>query len=173
MKFGEVLFRAWKIIWKHKVLWIFGILASCGQGSGGGGGGGSSSSGIQSSGGNGWNGDIPEGIQQFFFEMEQFFNQVNAGQVIAIVAGVLFVLLLLSFLFMALSTIGRLGLIQGTVQSEEGVERLTFGALFNSGKPFFWRLLGLNFLTRLALFALLMVLLIPLLLMTVSVISVR
>ena len=23
--FGEVLTRAWQIIWKHKVLWIFGI----------------------------------------------------------------------------------------------------------------------------------------------------
>ena len=38
--FGEVLTRAWQIIWKHKVLWIFGILASCGRGSGGGNGGG-------------------------------------------------------------------------------------------------------------------------------------
>ena len=23
--FGEVLSRAWQIVWKHKVLWIFGI----------------------------------------------------------------------------------------------------------------------------------------------------
>ena len=30
--FGEVLTRAWQIIWKHKVLWIFGFLAGCGQG---------------------------------------------------------------------------------------------------------------------------------------------
>ena len=29
MEIGEVLSRAWQIIWKHKVLWIFGILASC------------------------------------------------------------------------------------------------------------------------------------------------
>ena len=34
--FGEVLTRAWQIIWKHKVLWIFGILASCARGGGGG-----------------------------------------------------------------------------------------------------------------------------------------
>ena len=31
MDFGYVLKRAWQIIWKFKVLWIFGILASCGQ----------------------------------------------------------------------------------------------------------------------------------------------
>ena len=32
--FGEILTRAWQIIWKHKILWIFGILASCGRSSG-------------------------------------------------------------------------------------------------------------------------------------------
>jgi len=31
MDFGYVLKRAWGIIWKFKVLWIFGILAGCGQ----------------------------------------------------------------------------------------------------------------------------------------------
>src|SRR5437773_2631742 len=25
--FGEILTRAWQIIWKHKILWVFGILA--------------------------------------------------------------------------------------------------------------------------------------------------
>ena len=38
--FGEVLTRAWQNIWKHKVLWIFGILASCARRGGGGSGGG-------------------------------------------------------------------------------------------------------------------------------------
>ena len=33
--FGDVLSRAWQIIWKHKVLWIFGILAGCSRGSSG------------------------------------------------------------------------------------------------------------------------------------------
>ena len=32
MDFGEILSKAWKIIWKFKILWIFGILTSCGQG---------------------------------------------------------------------------------------------------------------------------------------------
>ena len=36
MNYGEVLSSAWKTIWKHKVLWIFGILAGLGAGSGGG-----------------------------------------------------------------------------------------------------------------------------------------
>ena len=29
MDFSEVLGKAWRIIWKHKVLWIFGIFAGC------------------------------------------------------------------------------------------------------------------------------------------------
>ena len=32
MDIGSVLSRAWQIIWKHKVLWIFGILAGCANG---------------------------------------------------------------------------------------------------------------------------------------------
>jgi uncharacterized membrane protein YgcG len=60
--FGEVLTRAWQIIWKHKVLWIFGILAGCGQGGGSGGGGGG--------GGNGFsNGD------RQFTELERMMEQ--------------------------------------------------------------------------------------------------
>jgi hypothetical protein len=39
MNIGEVLSRAWKITWKYKVLWIFGILAGCASGGGSGGGG--------------------------------------------------------------------------------------------------------------------------------------
>ncbi len=50
--FGEVLTRAWKTIWKHKVLWIFGILASCARGGGSSNGGGGSSSYQTSSGEN-------------------------------------------------------------------------------------------------------------------------
>ncbi len=35
MDYGEVLSKAWKIAWKFKVLWIFGILAGCGASQGG------------------------------------------------------------------------------------------------------------------------------------------
>ncbi len=164
MNFGEILSRAWKIIWKHKVLWIFGILASCGQSNGGGGGG---SSGFQTTGGNGWEGEAPRELQQFFYNLERFFNQIEGWEIVGIVAGVIFVFLLLWLLFLALGTIGRIGLIQGTVESDEGAEKITFGGLFNSGKPFFWRILGLNLLISFAGIALAMVLIIPLVLLTV------
>ena len=59
--FGEVLTRAWQIIWKHKVLWIFGILASCSRGNGGSGNGGSGNSGFN-------NGSNPD---QFGYQFER------------------------------------------------------------------------------------------------------
>ncbi|MGZ9167228.1 MAG: hypothetical protein ACXW4U_18815, partial [Anaerolineales bacterium] len=62
--FGEVLTRAWQIIWKHKVLWVFGILASCGRG-GGGNGGGNSGGGGEGGFGNGPT-DLPPQVERFF-----------------------------------------------------------------------------------------------------------
>ena len=52
--FIEVFTRAAKITWKYKVLWIFGILASCGRSSGG-----SSNSGGNGGGGSGSGGGGP------------------------------------------------------------------------------------------------------------------
>ena len=55
MNILEIVKRAWKIIWKHKSLWVFGILASCvpqmtgGGGHGGGGGSGNASATFSSS----------------------------------------------------------------------------------------------------------------------------
>src|SRR5437899_1899572 len=44
MDYGSLLSRAWQITWKHKILWLFGILAGFGStnfnGNFGGGGGG-------------------------------------------------------------------------------------------------------------------------------------
>ena len=130
--FGEVLTRAWQIIWKHKVLWIFGILAGCGRGGGGGSGGGQVSG----------SGDQP------FPQLEQFFQQI--GQWIEnnpwIVAVLVLLVILLVLLSIFLGTIGRIGLIRGTHQAEVGAEHLNFGALFSESMPYFWRVFGLSLL---------------------------
>ncbi|MBU0510887.1 MAG: hypothetical protein KJ638_04185 [Chloroflexi bacterium] len=163
MDFGEILGKAWKIIWKFKILWLFGILSSCGQG-GGGGGGSSSNTGYKVSGGNG---DIPPEMQRFFGGIGHFFDTVETWQIVAIIGGLILFFLILWFIMTALSTIGRVGLIQGTVKAEEGAETLTFGELFKSGKPFFWRILGLNLLLGFAIFLIIMLLMLPLIGVTV------
>lgn len=159
MDFGEVLSRAWKIIWKYKVLWIFGILASCGQGGGGGGGGGGSGN----SGFNFSEGDpnVSPEVERFFYGIERFFDQIEAWQIIGFIAILILVFLIIWLVVLALSTIGRLGLVQGTALADDDVESITFRELFEKGKPFFWRVLGLNLLVGLAIFILILIMIIP------------
>jgi len=134
--FGEVLSRAWQIIWKHKVLWIFGVFAGCARGGGGGTGWGGGS------GGGAGSGDQP------FPQLEQFFQQI--GQWIEanpwIVAIFVLLVILLVILSIFLGTIGRIGLIRGTHQADMGAERTNFGELFSESMPYFWRVFGLALL---------------------------
>lgn len=137
--FGEVLTRAWQITWKYKILWIFGILASCSRGSGGG----------SSGGGGGSGGGDGSGYSPFdTSEAERVFDQM--GDWLAsnwwVVALIMLGAILLALLFVFLGTIGRIGLIRGTLQAEEGAESLSFGELFRGSMPYFWRVFGLSFL---------------------------
>jgi hypothetical protein len=136
MDLGEVLSRAWQIVWKNKALWIFGILASC---SGGGGGGGGGNSGFQFS-----QGEIPRGL-------ERSFNNIQDWQIALIIGAIILFVLILIVLVTFLGTIGRIGLIKGTLEAEAGAESLPFGELFNDSMPFFWRVFGLNLLVGVAL----------------------
>lgn len=148
--FGEVLTRAWQIIWKHKVLWIFGILASCARGSSGGSSGGSNSGYRTGSGDSPFSGD----------QIEQGMNQ--AGRFLEnnwwIIIAVALAIILLSFVLYFLGMMGRIGLIKGAAQADKGAEHLSFGELWAESMPFFWRIFGLNFLIGLAF----LVILIPL-----------
>ena len=136
--FGEILSRAWQIIWKHKVLWIFGILAGCGQGSGGGNSGGSGNSGV----GNGPP-NLPPQVEQFLDTIAQ-----NINAFIAITIGLVCIIWILTIF---LSTIGRIGLIRGVWQVETGAQNLIFGQLFSESTPYFWRLFGLSLVVSLPL----------------------
>jgi hypothetical protein len=132
--FGDVLTRAWQIIWKHKVLWVFGVFAGCARGSGGGGGGGG--------------GQRPGPGDQPFPQLQQFFDQlgrwIEANPWIVVVFIVLALALVILAIF--LGTIGRIGLIRGTYQAEQGAAQLNFGELFSGSTPYFWRVFGLSFL---------------------------
>lgn len=134
MDIGYVLTRAWQIIWKHKVLWIFGILAGC-TGSGGGG------NGFRS----GFRGEMPQQYPQFI----QPFENMPGWQVALLIGLVVLVILVLVVLAIFLSTIGRVSLIRGTQQVEGGAASVTFGELFSGSMPYFWRVFGLGLLVGL------------------------
>jgi hypothetical protein len=137
--FGNVLTRAWKIIWKHKVLWIFGILAGCARGGGGGG-----NSGYQYD----QNNSNPFQNNQIVQQFEQFGQWL--GDNLWIIIAVIVVLFLIFLFFYFLGIVGKIGLIKGTYKVEKGAESLNFGELFSESLPYFWRIFGLGFLIGLA-----------------------
>lgn len=137
MNFGEILTRAWQIIWKHRVLWIFGILAGCANGSGGAGNSGTS-----------FRGDAGNQIQNFWYYQMQ---DIPDWQIALFVAVVLLVVVILVILAIFLGTVGRIGLVRGTMLAEQGEESLQFGELFQGSLPYFWRVFLLNVLVGLAI----------------------
>jgi hypothetical protein len=138
VNFAEVLDRAWQIVWKHKILWVFGMFAGCSRGGGAGSGSGWRQSGPSESG---------AGVDRFFNGIGQWM-----GEHLWVVALFIVLALALAALAVFLGTMGRIGLIRGTFQADEGAERLAFSELFRGGLPYFWRVFGLTFLIGLAFF---------------------
>lgn len=137
MDYGNVLSRAWQIIWKHKVLWIFGILAGCSTGSG-------SSGNLRYTS----EGETPTWLQPYI----QQFDSMTDVQFVVIIGALILLTLVLVVLAIFLGTIGRIGLVRGTQQAEGGAASLSFGELFSSSTPYFWRVFGLNLVVGLAIF---------------------
>jgi hypothetical protein len=131
MDFGEVLGRAWRIIWKHKILWIFGIFAGCSRG----GGGGAGNSGYRFSGTN------PQGQIPQIPENDQFWSQLGnwIGTHWWVVFLFILAILVLALIAILLGTIGRIGLIKGTQKADGGAEHLGFAELWDESLPYFWR----------------------------------
>ncbi len=147
MDYGYVLKRSWEIIWKFKVLWIFGILASCGQATG---------SSWSNSGYHFSNQD-----SNLFPQIERFFAQPDPA-IIALMIGLgIIIVLAIIVVFILLGTIGRVGLIRGAMKAEQGADRLTFGELWRDGLKYFWRVFGLNLLVGVAIFLAVLALFIP------------
>lgn len=136
----EVLTRAWKITWKHKVLWIFGMLASCGQGSSGG-----NSSNNQSGYSNGqppsnpFSGQMMQQMEDLFAGVEAWFSE-NTWVIVVLIA--FFVLIWILQVFLSIT--GSIGLVRGAQQAETGVEQIRFGSLFGESLRYFWRSFGLG-----------------------------
>lgn len=151
MNFGEVLSRAWEIIWKNKILWVFGILAALANGSG-------------SSGNSGSNfrfqgGEIPPQFQ----DLERFFETIPPWvPVLAALVG-----LLLFILFIVLGTFGKGGLLRGAWLADGGETGFSFGRLWGEGGRYFWRIFLLGLLVFGAVFLAMMVLLVPAILLSV------
>lgn len=153
MNYGEVLSRAWQIIWRHKALWLFGILAGCGQAANSGGG----NTGVRSS----REAEIPLWLQRYF---DQTF--LTDDQIVLLVGLILLLALMAVVLVLVLDTVGRAGLIYGTESADREQPRLRVGDLFNASMAYFWRVLGVNLVARILLYLVIGILAIPFVLVT-------
>ncbi len=142
MDFGKVLTRAWEIIWKNKVLWIFGILASCGSQGGNFGGN------FNFRTGSGDISNLPPQWQEFLRQFQNGFTNIPDQRIWGVVIAVICVLLLLVLIFWLASIFGRVGLINGAIQAESG-KSFTFGSLSRDSFAVFVSAVGLNFLLAL------------------------
>ncbi len=132
MNIGEVLSRAWNIIWKYKVLWIFGLFAGLAGGGGG---------------------------NNFRYNFEQRNIPINIpGWAIALLVMLALVLLVV---FVILGALGRAGLVRGAWLADSGETNLTFSRLFQESQAYFWRVLLLGILIAVISLALIVALIIP------------
>ena len=144
MNYSEIFSKAWKIVWKFKALWIFGILSSCARGSSGGGGG--------SSGGGGGSSHLidfsgvhaspvavlPKQVYQWYLQFQNGWDS-DPWAVFLIIMAVFFVVLALIVVSVFLGVLGRVGVARGAWLADDGEEKLNFGRIFNESKPYFWR----------------------------------
>jgi hypothetical protein len=137
LDFGSILSRAWQITWRHKVLWIFGILAGL-------------AGGFQGAQFNynfgGRRGPAPSPNvppTQWPPDLRRVFGDVDPNVVIAIVAGIVLVSIVLAVIFYVLGIIGRGGLIGG-VRQAQAQDNVTFGEAWAIGVRRFWPVLGIS-----------------------------
>ncbi len=174
MNFGEVLSKAWKVIWKHKILWLFGLLAGCGAVSSGG-----SNSGVRGSStissqiqsGN-WDRFDPmmPSARRGFNEFFRTLADIPAGVWVAIGIGIFLAMIVFSVLFLMLRTLGITGMVKGTSMADEAGEDekpLSLKVVFGSLKPFYWKVFLFNLGYQIAGFIVVLMLVLPIILLVV------
>jgi hypothetical protein len=153
MDFGSVLRGSWNIIWKNKVLWIFGILASCSGGGANFGGGVNYQMSPQ------YTNNLPLQFQQWARDFEAFINEGGLAIILAFVCAAI----LLGLILWVVGIFGKVGLIKGILRADDGLV-VSFGSLARESWGMLGSALGLNLvliLIPLAGFILLAIVAIP------------
>ena len=145
MDYGEVITKAAKLIWKFKILWLFGLLAGLGSGSG-------NINPLFS-----FNAadslfrdtNLSRPFEQFFYGLADMVRQAPGWFffiMVVLVCG-------LGLVFFLVGVFGKIGLTRGAWQADGSTANLDFGQLVNESMPAFWRVAGLNLLVGLPGFA--------------------
>lgn len=134
MDYGDLLKRAWHIVWNNKFLLVLGFMAALSGGGSGGGGGGSSNFNVSSDSGPG-DFNLPPGFAE---NIERYWAEF-AG----IAIGLVCLVIVLGIVFWLVSLVGQGGLISAVVRIDAG-EKVTLSEAFAAGTGVLGRLVGLN-----------------------------
>jgi hypothetical protein len=139
MDYAKIVTRAWDVIWKHKILWVFGIIS-------------------------GLIGNAYGYSSYFRFDVgavdlsewtypqmpypEEFIRVIRWGSdnLALFVLGIVLVVLFFILLTNAFFAFGYSGTIHGNLLAAQGAEKLSFGDIVNQIWPYFWRIFGLYLL---------------------------
>jgi hypothetical protein len=165
MDFGKVLSRSWNIIWNHKVLWLFGILASCGSRSGGSGGGGGNFS-AQTNNPQDF-GNLPPELQRMFTDWQRAFESIPQERIVLYALLGAAAVLLLVLVTWLLGLYGKTGLTVGALRAEAG-QPITLSTVGRGAWGFFGPVVGLNTVLGLISFAVVLIIVLPMVLIGVA-----
>jgi hypothetical protein len=137
MPYFEILAQTWKLLWKNKVILVFGLLAMLVPGLLG----------------------LLMGGSMLFFSVDrfgQFERMMNNNETWFILGWFGFMIVFMLFSFIA-TGIGWAGVLKGTYEVEKGEQGITFSALWKISTPYFGRVLGILFLVGLGMMLVFMV----------------
>lgn len=167
MDYGKLLSRAWHIVWRNKIIWLFGFLAALGSGGGGGG---------NFNFRTGGRANVPEpggwGDLNLPPELERAITQLLSNESLLItIAVVLVVLGLVIGLIVALiAALGHAAMVDMTREADE-TETTSFGTGWRTGLRRALPVFAIRFLLGLPSFLIVMIGLVPFLLSLIPLIG--
>lgn len=138
MDYGNLLQRAWKVVWEHKFLIVLGVLVALGSGMGGG-----SSSGVNYQIDS--NSDAPFGQMPSWQGFGEAFDLSSIGIPLFLIAALVGAALVIALAIWVISTIASGALISGADAADSG-EETDFVRAWRAAWERVWSLLGIAIL---------------------------
>ncbi len=134
MDLSKIYSKAWDLIKKYKILWLFGLFAGCGQSTFGT----SSYSADKDYSTSFSTSQIPPGLQRWFLNIDRFANN-NPGKFFLYILLISGVFVFIGLLIGLLRVYGKTGLISGVKLAEKDITPLTFNNINEEVKKYFWK----------------------------------
>ncbi|MBC7251799.1 MAG: hypothetical protein H5T62_16165 [Anaerolineae bacterium] len=142
MDYGNILSRAWRITWDHRVLWLFGLLASLSF-------------------------EFRLNVDNLPPSTQQWLREVASHPAFGpVVAGIIVLSLLVELLLAVLNALGRAALVDQVNRIEEG-NPVSASSGWEAGKRYGWRVFLIAFLLGLPSMVIILAGLVPVLIASV------